>query len=104
MISSSNGNAEAFAGVQLEIVDAAFQRHDPAVEQVGGADELAAEVVDDEAAAQRLHVQRRLVEVAVRVVAQVEHVEREFAAGDDERTPAGNPAGVVFFAPDDGES
>ena len=57
-------DAEALAGVQLEVVDPALQRHDPAVEQVGGAHQLAAEVVDDEATAQRLHVQRGLVEVA----------------------------------------
>ncbi len=84
-------------GVQLQIVDAALQRHDPAIEQVGGRDELAAEVVDDEAAAERLHVQRRFVEMAVGVVAQVEHFEREFAAGEDEGPLAGHPARVVLL-------
>ena len=88
--------------MELQVVDAAFEGHDPAVEQVGGADELAAEVVDDEAAAERLHVQGRLVVIARGVVAQVEHVEGELAAGDDEGTAAGDPARVEFLAADDG--
>ena len=69
---------------------------------MGGAHELATEVVDDEATAQGLHVQGRLVVVADRVVAQVKHLEREFAAGNHERTPAGHPAGIEFLAPNNG--
>src|SRR6266699_2601615 len=30
------GNAEAFAGMQLEVIDAALEGHDPAIEKVGG--------------------------------------------------------------------
>ena len=91
-------NAESFAGMQLEVVETAFERHDPAVEQVGGADELAAEVVDDEAAAESLQMERRLVEMSCGVVAQVEHFKREFATGENERAFAGHPARVVFLS------
>ena len=68
-----------------------------------GADELAAEVVDDEAAAEGLDVERRLVEVAGGVVAEVEHFEGKFAAGDDEGPAAGNPAGIDFGGADEGD-
>ena len=104
MMSSSKGMLKLLPVWSLRIVDAAFEWHDPAIEQVGGADELTAEVVDDEAAAEGLYVQGRLVIVAVGVIAEVEHIERELAAGDDERPAARNPAGIVFFAADDGEA
>ena len=58
------------------------------------ADDLAAEIVDQEDAVQRLHVQRRLVEVGGTVVSQVELIERQFAADDDERPLTWYPAGV----------
>jgi len=51
--------------MQLQIVDMVLQGHNPAVQQAGWAHQLAAEVVDDETAAQRLHMQGGLVEVAV---------------------------------------
>ena len=39
-------NTDGLAGVQLEIVNAALQRNNPAIEQIGGAHQLPAEVVD----------------------------------------------------------
>ena len=85
---------EAFAGVELEVVDAAFQRHDPAIQQLRRVDLLAAEIVDEKHAVQRLHVQGRVVGAGVGVVAQLEHVEGEFAAGDCDGAAADHPAGV----------
>src|SRR5580700_3771076 len=88
------GNAETLAGVEFEVVDAVFERDDPAVEEGGGADELAAKVVDDEAATQRLDMEGRLVIMADGVVEEVEHLEGELAAGNEKGPAAGNPAVV----------
>ncbi|MCY1284667.1 hypothetical protein D9M70_335810 [compost metagenome] len=63
---------EAHAGAQREHVDVAVQRHDPAVQQVGHADQLPAQVIDDVDAVVGLHVRRRLVEARGVVVAQVQ--------------------------------
>ena len=57
-----------------------------------GADELAAEVVDEEDAAVGLEVDRGLVEVGLGVVAKVEHAQVEFAAGDDHRPAECGPS------------
>ena len=89
--------------MQVEIVDAAFEGNDPAVEKVAGTDDLAAEVVDDETAPEGFDVQRRLVEMAGGVVAEVEHFKREFAAGDDEGPAARDPARVKVGGADEGE-
>ena len=40
-------NAEALAGVQPEIVHSALKRHNPAIEQVGGAHKLTPEIVNE---------------------------------------------------------
>jgi hypothetical protein len=45
------GQVELLAGLQREEVDAALERHDPAVEQLARRAGLAAEVVDDQHAA-----------------------------------------------------
>src|SRR5882724_12558756 len=87
-------NREGLAGVELQEVDTAFQLHDPAVQELLGLHQLTAEVVDDEGAAERLHVQRRLVVLRAFVVAQIQHFQREFAAGDDDRALAGHIAAV----------
>ena len=84
--------------MQLQKIDAAFERHDPAVEQSLGRDDLPPEIVDDEDAAQRLDMQRRFVEFRLRVEAQIEHFQRELAARHDEGPPAGNPALVEIVA------
>ena len=61
-------NRELGPGVQREEVEPLLERHDPAVEQVARRHPLAAEVVDDEDAAVRLHLERRLVELGEGVV------------------------------------
>src|SRR5439155_710100 len=70
---------------QREKVDSLFQRQNPPVQQVARTDDLSTEVVDQEHAAIRLDVQRGGVEIARRVVPQIEHVEREFPGGDHDR-------------------
>jgi hypothetical protein len=45
------GHFEALAGMKLEEIDAALQRHDPPIENILGADELPAEVIDNESRA-----------------------------------------------------
>ena len=84
------------AGVQRQVVDAALERHDPAVQQVLRTHPLAAEVVDQEDAAVGLQLQRRLVELRQRVERQVEHVERELAADHHDRTADAHPAPIPW--------
>ena len=89
--------------MQFEVIEAILQRHDPTVQKGLRADQLAAEVVNDKTAAQGLHMQGSLVEVRRGVEAEIEHLQRQFAAGDHKGPPARNPARVVFVAPDKGE-
>src|SRR5262245_59985206 len=69
-----------FSRVVRQIVDFSFQGEDPAVEQLVRAHALAAEVVDDEDAADRLHLQRRLVVFRMRIKIEIEHLEGQFTA------------------------
>ena len=86
---------EFLAGVQREVIDAAFERHDPPIEQVLGPDTLAPEIVDQQDAAVGLELERRLVELRRRVERQIQHVERELAAGDDDGPADADPAAIA---------
>src|SRR5262249_11187154 len=77
-----------------QIVVAVFQRHDPAIEQVTGADQLSAEIVNEEDAAVGFQMQRRLIEVGIDAVAQIEHAEIQFTTGDDDRPADTHPARI----------
>ena len=88
-------NLELAAGMQRQEVDAALERHDPAVQEVARRDALAAEVVDDEDAAVGLHLDRRFVEPRDRVEREVEHLQRQLAADHDDRPLDLFPAPVV---------
>jgi 4-amino-4-deoxy-L-arabinose transferase-like glycosyltransferase len=83
------------AGAQREEVDAAVQRHDPAVEQVARVDHLAAEVVDDEQAVVGLHLQGRGVVAERALELQLEHFLDHFAADRDAGARAADPARVL---------
>ena len=72
----------------------AFQRENPAVEELFGAAKLSAEIVDEEDTAVRLDMQRGLVEVGLGVVTQVEHAQIQLAACDDDGAAGPHPAGV----------
>lgn len=87
-------NRKFLAGGQRHVVDAFFERQNPPVEKIPGADDLPAEVIDEEHAAVGFDVERPGVEVAGAVVSQVEHVEREFAAGDDDRPLDASPTEI----------
>src|SRR5207249_11551481 len=82
---------DLLTGVQSEVVDALLQRDDPSVQEVLGRDALAAEVVDHEYAAVRLHLERRLVELRGLVVDEVEGLERELATGHHDRALRDDP-------------
>src|SRR2546426_209575 len=75
-------------------VDVAVERDDPAVEELVGRCTLTAEVVDEEHAAARLHLERRLVDLRVRVENEVEVLERQLTADLDERARNRDPASV----------
>ena len=76
-----------------------LQRDDPAVEQFGRLDPLAAKVVDQQAAAIALQLQRGFAHVAVRVVAELQAVHCHFAADDHGRAADFDPAAVVIGPP-----
>src|SRR4051794_33323809 len=86
---------ELLAGLQREIVDAALERHDPAVQQVARRDALPPEVVDHQHAAVGERLQRRPIESRDRQVAELERVQRELAAHRDQRPPAAHPAAIL---------
>ena len=88
---------ETLAGGQLQIIHPVFQRHDPAVEQRGGGHHLAAEIVDQQHAARRLHVQRRGIEIAAALMLQIEHLQREFTPRHDERAAARHKAAISLI-------
>src|SRR5262245_18686575 len=72
-----------------------FQRYDPSVEQIRSLDALAPEVVDQQTAAVALHLQRGFADIRCRIVANLESVERQFAANDDRRPPNFDPSRIV---------
>ena len=92
MVSCSKGTWNCWPEASDRIVDAIFQRHDPAIEQFLGTAQLPAEVVDEEDAAVRLDVHRHLIIVRLGRVIQVEHGQVQFAAGDDDRPLDLHPA------------
>ena len=92
---------ELLARVQRQVVDAAFERDDPPVEQVARADALPPEVVDEEDAAVRFELKRRLVELRDVVEAQVQHLERQLSADGHDRTLDSHPPAIAGRGLDD---
>ena len=86
--------------MQREIVDPVLERHDPAVQQLVGPNPLAPEVVHEEHAADRLHVNRRLVEFRDRIEREVELIERQLAADHHHRTADAHPPSIALRAED----
>src|SRR5437867_904955 len=79
---------------QREEIDIAVERHDPAVEEHLRRGALPAEVVDEEHASARLHLERRLVHLRVLIEGEVEVFERELTTDLNERTGDRNPAAI----------
>ncbi len=75
-----------------EVVHAAVQRHDPAVQQIARRHELPSEVVDDEYPVVGLHLHRRGIDAGGFVEAQFQHAGDELAADHNARTFAQDPA------------
>ena len=84
------------AAREVEEVIMLLKRHDKAVEDVGAADALAAEVVDDERAAIGFELHRGFGNSGGGIEACFEVIEREFAADDDRGTTDEDPAAIVF--------
>src|ERR1700676_2789828 len=68
---------------------------DPAVEDLGGVGLLTAKVVNQVDAVIGLELERSVVNLGMGIVGEIEHLEREFAAGNDKRAAAFEPASVV---------
>src|SRR5437763_1838892 len=83
------------AGVKRQIIHSPLHRDNPAVQHFGGARFLAAKVVDQINSVVGLKLERRIVDLGYRVVAQVQHVDAEFSSSDDKGPAAADPAAVV---------
>src|SRR3972149_467425 len=89
------GDLDGLAAEEREVVDARLHGDDPAVEQLLRLDELAAEVVDDEDAAVRLHLQGGDVELRLGRELELQVRQRQLAAREDQRPPGEGPAHVA---------
>src|SRR5579863_6117137 len=89
-------DVELAAAAERKKVDAAIERHDPAVEQIPRRNHLASEVVDQQDSVVGLHLQRGAVGAAGLVLLQIEHAGDEFSANGYERPPADGPARVYI--------
>ena len=89
------GDLNLATGRQCQVVDPVLQRHDPAIEQFGRIDPLPTEVVDQQAAAIALQLQRCLAHVRCWIVANLETVHRQFATDDDCRALNLDPPLIV---------
>ena len=88
------GHLELHAGGQREVIHAAVERDDPAVQQIARREHLAAEVVDDQDAVVGLHLAGRDEDAGGFVEAQFQHGGRQFAAHGDAGALADDPARV----------
>src|SRR6185295_11491444 len=78
-------------------VDAPVEGHNPTVQQVARAHQLAAKVVDEQNAVVGLHLQRSGVNAGRFIQAQFEHAGDQFTTHQDAGTFAHDPAGVHVF-------
>ena len=92
------GDFDLAPGVQGEIIDAVFEGHNPAVEQVARADHLAAKVVDQQNAAVGFDLEGRFVIFQGVVEDQVQAGQGQLAAGDDKGPADAHPARVAARA------
>ena len=76
------------------MIDAAIERHDPAVEQFAGRKNLPAEVVDDQNAVVGFHLARRDETPGSFVQLQFQHLRRQLAAHRNARPFADGPPRV----------
>ena len=79
---------------EAQIVHAPLHRHNPAVQHFGRSGQLPAEIVNQVDSVVGLQLEGRFVDLRRFVIAQVEHVQRQLAAADDERPPALRPSPV----------
>src|SRR6185369_10249107 len=86
---------ELLPGVKSQVINAALQRDDPAIEQIFRPHALPSEIVNQQHAAVRFHLQRCFVVLGNRIEVQVEHRQREFTADDDNRPTDSNPSTIA---------
>ena len=93
-ISVMNGSSNFCPLCSVRKVHAGLERHDPPVQQVARRARLPAEVVDDQHAAVRDRLNRRVVEARRRRVRELQRLQRELATDHHHRPPAANPAAI----------
>ena len=92
---------ELLSGVKGQEINPRFERNDPPVDHVLWADQLAAEIIDEEQTAGGLELRRRFVKFRDRVEGEIEHFQRQLTAGVDHRPAAADPAPVRLLFPAD---
>ena len=83
-----------FPAGHVEKVVSLFERYDPAIEQIGHGAALPAKVVDDERPAVTFELQRSLTNFGVRILRDLQLVERQFSADDDRGSDNSHPARI----------
>src|SRR5436190_8978884 len=78
------GHRNLAALLKVQVVDLAFHRENPAVQHFGWRDFLPAKVIDEIDAVVSFELERRVVDPAGLIEAEVETFEREFATSSDE--------------------
>src|SRR3981081_4175931 len=81
--------------MKAQVIDMTLHGNDPAVEDLGRIGLLAAKVVYQVDTVIGLELERRVGNLGMGIVGEVEHLESEFAAGDDKWAAAFEPAPVV---------
>ena len=85
---------ELLSGLQREIVDSAFERDNPSVQQVARRRVLATEIVNHQDAAVGERLQWRAVQTGRRKVPELQRFQSELPADSDTRTAASDPSVV----------
>ena len=91
------GDFDLAAGMQGQEIQAVFKRHDPAVEQVAWADELAAKVVDQQDAAVGFNLEGGFIKFIDIIENQVKPGQGQFTANDNEGPANAQPARVAAY-------
>jgi hypothetical protein len=92
------GDGELRPGLERQEVDATLQRHDPSVQQLFGTHPLTTEVVDDEEAPVRLHLEGCPVGEGLPIHLEIQLVQGQLTAHHHRRTPHLREPGVEFQA------
>src|SRR5258708_3711543 len=88
------GHRDLAAASKSQVVDPAFHRNNPSVQNLRRRGFLPSEVIDQVNPVVRLHLKRRVVNLRSFIEAQIQHLQRKLAAAHNEGAPALEPTTV----------